>query len=400
MRALKAQFFLSYGILGALAPLLPVFLKDSRGLNESHIGIAMSMVSASTLLSPWLMTLLADTRIETRHILGFAYGATSVVLGALLLLPAPVPVTLGLMALYGISIVAVLPLQDGLYFSTARAHEVQGEAVAAYPSVRVWGTLGFILPALLLWPVVRFTGDARPAVAVAALFCVASLLSSLKALRPLPNRNLPLQGSTRVPTIEAFRVLVAPQTRFLCLGLVLASSASVTYHYFFPIYLTEKLGMRPEWVPLVIAVGVVFEIFYTLGFAGLQRLLGVKGLILGGLICMVLRLTLLSQFPSLSMALLVQAGHGFEIVALFVAPVILLNRLAGDDFRNSMQGAFSMMLGSSRLVGSLVAGWAAKKDLFGAFQGAAVVGLVATLVIAFLFKAPRSTSVLAPGRTR
>jgi MFS transporter, PPP family, 3-phenylpropionic acid transporter len=386
MRPLKVQFFLSYGILGSLAPLLPVFLKDAKRLNEAQIGVAMSMMGASTLLSPLLMTLLADTRLETRRILALAFASTSLVLMALLLDVAP-PVTVGLMALYGISVVAVLPLQDGLFFSTLSADGRSGVAVSAYPAVRVWGTVGFIVPALLLWPLVHFAHDARPAVAVAALYCVICFVTSLKILPPVRSGG-PRAGSGRLPTIQAIRVLASPQTRFLCLALIVASGASVTYHYFFPLYLREKLGVRHEWVPIIINLGVVGEVFFTLGYGYLQRWLGVKGIILAGMTCMTARLALLAHFPSLTTALIVQAGHGLEIVALFVAPVILLNRLAGDEFRNSMQGAFSMMMGASRLTGSLIAGWIANTNLLNAFQAATFAGLAALLVVATLFRGP------------
>jgi PPP family 3-phenylpropionic acid transporter len=348
------------------------------------------MVSASTLLSPSLMTLLADTRLETRRILALAFAATSLVLIALLFARGPA-LTLALMALYGLSIVAILPLQDGLFFSTVRSRDESGAAVSAYPGVRVWGTVGFIVPAILLWPLVHQTSDARPAVVVAAIYCAASLFTSLKILRPVRSA-MTRAASSRLPTLQAFRVLIEPRTRFLCLALVLASAASVTYHYFFPLYLRDKLDVRHEWVPVIINLGVVVEIFCTLGYGHLQRWLGVKGIILGGFICMTLRLTLLAHSPSLITALVVQAGHGLEIIALFVAPVILLNRLAGDEFRNSMQGVFSMMMGASRLTGSLIAGWIANSNLLNAFQTAAFGGLAAVFVLAAFFRAPKEAA--------
>jgi PPP family 3-phenylpropionic acid transporter len=390
VRPLKIQFFLSYGIIGSITPLLAVFLKDVKGLNEVQIGVAMSMVSASTLLSPSLMTLLADTRLETRHILASAFGATALVLAAMLM-PGGPALTLALMALYGLSVVAIFPLQDGLFFSAARAREVAGQTAAAYPSVRVWGTTGFILPAIVLWPLVRMSGDARPAVAGAAVYSVVCAVTALRALPRVPGSVSGEIAARRLPTADALRVLAAPQTRFLCAGLVLASTASVTYHYFFPIYLTDQLGIAPQWVPVIINLGVVFEIFYTLGYARLQRVLGVKGIIVGGLLCMTIRLGLLSKFPSLWVALAVQVGHGLEILALFVTPVILLNRLAGDHFRNSMQGAFSMMMGASRLVGSLAAGWLVQKNIFMACQTASLVGAIAVLIIVTLFRVPAET---------
>jgi len=394
MRPLKVQFFLSYAIIGSLAPLLPLFLKDFKALDDQEVGLAMSMISGSTLFSPTLMTLLADTHLQTRHILALAYACTAVAL-LLLLLPGGMSLTLFLMALYGLSVVAMFPLQDGLYFSAAQEKQAAGEAVAAYPRIRVWGTLGFIVPSVALWWIVHATGDPRGAVLCAVICCVASLFNSLFGLphvSPAPREP----GSRLFPTAEAFRILWHPRTRFLCLALIIAAGTSVTYHYFFPIYLKEHIGLAPEWIPLVITLGVIFEVFYTLALPFFQRTLGVKGILLAGLGLMGLRLLLLGTYPTLGMALLVQLGHGMEIMAMFILPPILLDQLAGNEFRNSMQGAFTMMMGASRFIGSLFAGVAVKHDMLGAFRGASLMALVALAVVAFLFRVPTKEQEILP----
>ena len=87
------------------------FLQTRAQLTETQIGVAMAMVSAANLISPTLLTLLADTLLQTRQILALAYGLTSLVLVALLG-NGTVTLTLMLMAAYGLSIVAMFPLQD------------------------------------------------------------------------------------------------------------------------------------------------------------------------------------------------------------------------------------------------------------------------------------------------
>jgi PPP family 3-phenylpropionic acid transporter len=384
MRALKTQFFLSYAILGSVAPLLTVFLKDQKGLDEREIGLAMSLSGAANLCSPALMTLLADTRLQTRHILGLSYAGTSLVL-LTMLRPTPVAVTIGLMAVYGLCVVAMLPLQDGLFFSAEREQERLGGRRVSYPRVRVWGTVGFIFPSLGMWWLVSRAGNETPAVLGAVGFCAASLVAgvfTLPALRPAGRRP----GEARIPTLDALRVLTRPGTRWLCLALVIAAASSVTYHYFFPIYLKDRIHLPPGWIPVVINAGVLLEVGYTLAFPRLMKWIGARGILLAGFACLAARLWLLGTFPSLATALLVQLGHGMEILSMFVLPPMLLNRLAGDAFRNSMQGAFSMMMGGARLVGSVLAGIAVKHDMLSAMQGAAVVGCLALALVAFTFR--------------
>lgn len=383
MRPLQIQFFLSYAILGSLAPLLSVFLQEEKGLSPSRIGIALALVSASNLISPTLMTLLADTRLQTRHILAMAYSSTALMLG-ILLGPTNWTLTLVLMAGYGLSIVAMFPLQDGLYFSAAREAQRAGKPVIEYPRVRIWGTVGFMIPSLLLYLWLQRSSDTHPAV-IGAIFCAILCVTwSLTRLPPV-HPAAPTPGG-RMPTLEAFRVLAQPGTRWLCIGIGLAVSCSATYHHFFPLYLRNTLHLDRQWIPLIINLGVIGEVLYTLAFPSLRQRIGEKGILLGGLGFMTLRMALLSWFPCLPVAILVQLGHGLEILALFVLVPMLLDRLAGDHFRNSMQGAFSMFMGGSRLLGTLLAGHAIEHDILHALGVAAIAGTAACLIVAFGFQ--------------
>ena len=46
IRSVKAQYFLAYAPLGSLGPLLPVFLKDSKGFTEWHFGMLIAATAA------------------------------------------------------------------------------------------------------------------------------------------------------------------------------------------------------------------------------------------------------------------------------------------------------------------------------------------------------------------
>jgi predicted MFS family arabinose efflux permease len=211
--------------------------------------------------------------------------------------------------------------------------------------------------------------------------CVVWSLTRLPPVHPAP-----AEKNGRLPTLDALRVLARPGTRWLCLGLALAAGCSATYHNFFPLYLRNTLGLGREWIPLIINLGVLGEVFYTLAFPWFRRVLGEKGILLAGLGLMTLRMALLSWFPSVPMAVLVQLGHGLEILALFVLVPMLLNRLAGDHFRNSMQGAFSMFMGGSRLLGTLIAGHAIEKNTLHALGVAACFGALAWAIVALGYR--------------
>jgi PPP family 3-phenylpropionic acid transporter len=188
-----------------------------------------------------------------------------------------------------------------------------------------------------------------------------------------------------IPSVDAMRRLAAPDTRWLCAGLVFAFFAFVAYGAFFPVYLRQYAGVSAGESGLIITCGVVIEIFYVLGMARIRNRLGIRRFLLCGLASMSIRYLLLALFPGAATALVVQLVHGLEITALYVLPVLYLNELAGDHFRNSIQGVFAVLLGASRITGSLLAGWIAEQELLWVFFHASAMGATGWLIIFFGF---------------
>lgn len=131
-------------------PLITVFLKEQGGFDYLQIGLAMSLMSVPMLCSPALITLLADRNLDPRSILAVAFTCSATVL-SLIFLSTSIPFTLLLFVFHGLAFVAMLPLQDGYYFSMAEESRKAGLTVLEYPLVRIWGTVGFMLPSLLLY---------------------------------------------------------------------------------------------------------------------------------------------------------------------------------------------------------------------------------------------------------
>ena len=183
------------------------------------------------------------------------------------------------------------------------------------------------------------------------------------------------------------KTLFGPGTRVFCIALFLAFMSAITYYNLFPHYLRDVAGVPEGSIGLVFNLGVVLEVFFMMGFGPLRRRLRLKGVLVLGILAMVTRMTLLATFPSVWTALAVQVLHGMEALALYVVPVMYIDRLAGDGFRSSIQGVYMMtVLACSRMLGALVSGWIGEANLIAAFYFAAAVSSVALLVLVFLFK--------------
>ncbi|MCB1232675.1 MAG: MFS transporter [Verrucomicrobiae bacterium] len=389
LNALRRQFFFAYGVIGSVMPLMSVFLWKEAGFGLMQIGFATALTNVPMLLSPGIITLLADRNVDSRRILAIAFTVSIAVLSLMYAIPV-LWVRLMLFLFHGLAFVAMIPLQDGFYFSFAEARRAAGDPVKPYPSVRVWGTIGFIVPSLIIYFLLQNGASTGRILLCAVAFGVAALVNSFS----LPRLPAALDSSVgsgeskrMLPTKEAFRRLISPRARYLCLGLVFGYMAAVAYYTFISIYLREVIGIESHYIGLVINIGVVVEIFFTLMMPKLQRVLRLKGIMVVGLICMAARMILLSLFPTVWTAILVQVVHGMEVLALFIAPVMFLDRLAGDRFRNSIQGVFTMTIGGvSRIFGALMAGYVASKGLGLLLGYGACLATAAMLVILVKFR--------------
>jgi PPP family 3-phenylpropionic acid transporter len=382
VNALRRQFFLSYAVIGSVMPLMTVFLREQGGFDFLQIGLAMSLMNIPMLCSPALITLLADRNVDARKILAIAYTCSSIVL-SLMYFSNHIGITLALFLFHGLSFVAMIPLQDGYFFSFAETIRKRGESEVEYPQVRVWGTVGFILPSLVLFYPLSQGATAASILPCAVIFCLLSLANS----RTLPSVDRPIVSGKKLPTRDALAAIFSPSARWLSIGLFFGFMAATTYYAFIGNFLDEVVGIPKRHIGLIINIGVVLEIGFTIIMPWMQKKIHLKGILVTGLFCMVVRMFLLAFFPYAWVAVAVQLCHGLEVLALFVGPVMFLNRLATDEFRNSIQGVFTMVVGGvARVVGGVTAGFIVSKfGLEGGLIHGACLATVAFLIITFLF---------------
>lgn len=334
---------------------------------------------------PLVVTLLADLRQDSRRLVAFIFAVSGAALLGLFFVRGFWPVVV-LLCLHSLAYVALTPLQDGLNFAVQQQRAASGQSIIPFHQIRVWGTFGFIVPSFLLF---GFLANGAPLSAIllsAASFCALGLLNSFR----LPDTRekggiadgLP---RTQLPVMAAARVLRRPPVLVFCLSIMLAHLASATYYAFYPLYLTEVVGIKQQWVGPIFNLGAIFEIAYMLGFGWLMARLKLKKFMSVGIFCLALRFALLAFYPSLAMAIGTQVLHGMMVVTLQVAPALYMNRQADDEYRTSMQGLLTVLTGASRVTGSVLAGRIAQESLRQAFGWAAALSLVATVFFVLVF---------------
>lgn len=379
---IKVQFFLAYGVLGSLSPIAALVLRDAKGFSPQQFGITLALSSLGLLFSPAVTSWLADREVDTRKILRGIFLLTGIALTGVVYADNVWAVTAA-WAGYSIVYVPTMPLLDGYYFNHEREHGAAG-VDGAYQFVRVWGTVGFLVPSLTLYFIIANTGEIANALWVAVAWSGLCFASTF-LLKP---RALALGIQTKAPTLRAAKVLFSRATLPMCIGLFFVHIAATAYYPVLSVFLSDEVGIADEWVALVMSLGVTIEIGYIFGLGPLRRWLRIRGIMVVGLTSMSLRLAALALFPTIATSLAIQLLHGMEILAMFVVPVIYLDRVAGDGFRNSIQGVFTVIvIVPTRIIGPLLAGWIREfTDTTQVLYTAAVLSAIGMLILYFFFK--------------
>jgi PPP family 3-phenylpropionic acid transporter len=381
--ATRPQYFLSFALLGSIVPFISVLFAE-RGLSKEQIGTVWAVSSLGVILTPQFVTLLADTAIAPRLLMAGLFAATGLFLGGLIPAHGYWPILL-LYWLHALALQPIFPLQDGVHFAAQALRRTADLPEAPYHTVRVWGTVGYILPGAVLYFFLAPGRPMTPVLVCAVAICAAGVVY---ALTLLPRTAPPPRGEShaRLPTAAAWRAIREPHVLVFCVAMFLIHLASQAYYQYYPLHLTERSGIDKRWVGLIANVGVVVEIFFMLAFAALHRRLGLRRLMYFGALAVALRLYLLAFFPHPAVAVATQAVHGLTVLVIHVVPPMFIDRHATDAYRNSIQGLYAMAFaGSGKVVGAYVSGKVAQHSLAGAFNLSATACVVAAGLLYFAF---------------
>lgn len=359
MRSLNAQFFLLSGSFAAVQPFIALLFKE-RGLNEEQIGYALGISGWAIMLSPAVITLIADTRVSPSRLLaGLSVLAASSVIA--MLMSTGYWMLVGCYFAMTLCVTAIMPLLDGVTFGVQRLQRERGELPLEYSRVRVWGTYGYVgVLALLFFPI-RMTGDVSLSI-WAGVGCFCALFLNTFFLPQRGKRELSKRAKG-LPTGDAVRALFGRKAVLFSVSMFLLLCASAAYHTMYPVYLVEDIGVARHWLGVVILSGALVEVFCILGLTRFEKRWGLRSVMLGCVALTVLRFGLMYAFPVMLVAVGAQIFHGAMICAMMVIPPNIVNGLANESNRNSIQGVYTMLvIGSSRFVGTALSGHVAAVD--------------------------------------
>lgn len=369
---LSRFYFIYYFFVGAFVPYWGLYLKSEQ-FSPADIGILMSLFQISRIFAPNFWGWLADHTgkrapwIKLTAFLGLC-GFTAVfwahgfywlffVMAALSLFTS-----------------STLPLAESLtlaHLATTNGH---------YSRIRMWGSLGFIVAAVVLGFLIDFSG-----IRSLLWFLLIVQMTLFVLSFGLPDARV---ASHEHDEYSIWQLIRQPNVMALLLGCALMVTAHGVLYNFYSIYLSEH-GYSKSVIGLLWAVGVVCEIAVFMAMPKIMARFSLKAILLFSLTLAVLRFSLIGwaidSWPTLLFA---QTLHAATFGSFHAASVEVIAGFFNGRHQAKGQAIYnSVAYGIGGTLGGVAGGYALQY-LGGqyTFMLAALFPLLGLLVIALGLK--------------
>jgi len=361
------MMFIQYFVQGCYLPIISLYLKQTLGFSSEHIGYFGSALAVGPLFAPFVIGQLVDRKFATDRVLAFCHLSGGVTMLALYQQTSITPI-LVLGVLYSVLYVPSMMLTNSLTFY----HLKDEERERFFPWIRLFGTLGFIVPAWLIEPVFlkglkgteldQGRGVALMAAGIAGLVMgVYSLLLPHTPPIPDPDRKFAPGLAIRLVRQQRFLILIS-------VSIIVA----IVHKFFFVVnspylnYILSECGIQDAWEQRLSSLGQIAEIAVMASLGWMIKRVGFKQTMLLGISAYTLRCVIFAFAPTLSastgptMALVCvgQLMHGLCFGCFLATAFIYIDATAPADIRGSVQNLYgTFVLGVGFFIGGFVSGW-------------------------------------------
>lgn len=348
---LSVLMLLEYFTWGAWYVTMGTYLITALKADAVQVGAAYANLSIAAIISPFFVGLIADRFFAAQKVLGVLHLA-----GAVTLYLTGSVQDFGsfwwLILLYTLLYMPTMSLANAISFRQMT------DSGREFPSVRVFGTVGWIAAGLLI-------GFAKVE-ASALTFHIAAASSLLLGVYSffLPDTP-PVKKKVQLSDVLGLDALVLFKSRSYWLFFITAIAVCVplAFYYSFTNAFLNGSGMSNAAGKMTL--GQVSEFLFLLLMPLLFVRMGVKRMLVLGMACWILRYVLFAYGDSGAGAWMLYGGivlHGMCYDFFFVTGQIYTDRKAGEAVRSAAQGLITLATyGIGMLVGSYVSGFVARR---------------------------------------
>ncbi len=350
---LSVMMFIEFFIWGAWFVTLGTYLKKI-GFSGSETGYTYLMNNIAAIITPFFVGMIADRFFASEKVMALLHLA-----GGIVMFYAASITTVGLLIstllLYNLCYMPTVSLANTISF-----HQMDSPS-QEFPRVRVWGTIGWIVAGLAITFIqFNFLKSVEASAVPMKMAAVASIIMGFYSLT-LP--HTPPKDAGKKLTIadvlglKALRLLKDRSFLIFALSSLLISIPLAFYYNFTNRFLND-LGM--QGVAAKQSMGQMSEVIFMLLMPWFLARLGVKKMLLIGMLSWVLRYALFASGDTGSMVWMLYLGillHGICYDFFFVTGQIYVDNKADVEIRASAQGFIALITyGVGIGLGSLVSG--------------------------------------------
>jgi nucleoside transporter len=347
---LSAMMFLQYFVWGAWYVTMGTWLGETLHFSGEQIGLAAGTTALAAMISPFFVGMVADRFLATERILAALH-----VLGGIVLFFAAAQTTFA--GFYGVLLVYTLCYMPTLALSNSLSFRQMADPGVEFPPIRVLGTIGWIVAGLCIGTLgleatampLRIAGGAS---VLLGLFCLV-----LPHTPPLEHATGKRASWGDILGLDALKLMRERSFAIFILGSFLICIPLQFYYAFANMFLNE---IHVSNAAGKMTLGQMSELFFMLVMPWCFRRLGVKWMLLVGMLAWTARYAFFAYGNNADLVWMLYAGivlHGICYDFFFVTGQIYVDTKAPGDLRAAAQGLIAFVtLGVGMFIGSWASG--------------------------------------------
>lgn len=355
---LSTMMFLEFFIWGSWFVTLGTFLSTNLAASGGKIGEVFSTQSWGAIIAPFIIGLIADRYINAEKILGFLHIAGAVLMYQMYN-AADITIFYPYVLVYMILYMPTLALVNSVSFNQMK------DAEKEFSSIRVWGTIGWIVAGLLISYLFHWDSADNTANGVLKnTFLMAGIASAVLGVFSFTLPKTPPSKSTgekvsisQIIGLDALKLLKDKNFAVFFIASILICIPLAFYYQNAHPFLSNIGVANPTGK---MTIGQISEVLFLLLLPVFFTKFGFKKTILVGMLAWALRYTLFAYGNAGQLSFMIIIGialHGICYDFFFVSGQIYTNAKAGEKYKSAAQGLITLATyGIGMLIGFAIAG--------------------------------------------
>ena len=351
---LSVMMFLQYAIWGSWAPVLSAYLQNDLGFSGIQIGVIYSLLPLATIISPFIAGQVADRLFASEKLIGILQLSGGVVL----LFVASITdysMMVWVMLFYSLLYAPTLALTNSIAMINMEDTEKD------FGTIRVWGTIGWIVAGLSLAFWRSLAADQQMLALQGDTLVLAGIFSLVMGALAfgLPHTPPQKEGASPWAFLEALKMFKSRNmVVFFIISFIVATELQFYYVLTAPFLTSDQIGISGTRISGVMVIAQLAEIV-VMAFM-LPKFLpkyGIRKVMMMGILAWPIRYAIFAIGGPTWLVVASLTLHGFCYVFFFTAAFIYIDEVAPKGIRHSAQSMITLiLLGFGNYLGSIFSG--------------------------------------------